>query len=1112
MDKLLNKPLKSWQEKFKTFSTRALGKQKGEQLWKKYHLLLPLEYQSLISPRYALNDILHLEQLTCSQCETVSLIKASLNHQDYRLHFYSLQERYLDEFIPVLENMHLRVLDQVQFTFNIAGITATIKSFSIKAVTNHCAALSQLKIQLLETIQAVMEGRVENDALNKLCVLAGMTWHEIDVLRAYRNYYLQIAQRTTNASYHHALIHNPNVALDLFRYFEARFIPNPDWDDLILREEKALFPLRLQLLDQINSVTDLNDDRILRTLFNLIDATVRSNYPLRRFQSDYFIAFKINSLGVIDMPSPKPQWEIYVHAVNMEGIHLRGGKISRGGIRWSDRLDDFRTEILDLMQTQVNKNALIIPTGAKGGFVVKGIGFKQDLKETGKQAYIRLIRGILDLTDNYINGSIVSPEGIVIHDDPDPYLVVAADKGTAKFSDIANTVAKEYDFWLSDAFASGGSYGYDHKALGITARGAWECVKRHFNELGKDIQQEAFTVIGVGSMDGDVFGNGMLLSPHIRLLAAFSGQHIFIDPDPLANDAPFNERLRLFELPGSTWNDYDRSLISSGGGVFSRTAKDIPLSPELKSWLGIRYKSIDGESLIRNLLQTPVELLWLGGIGTYVKASTEKHEEVGDKSNDNVRIDACNLNAKVVGEGANLGFTQKARIEYDLNGGRINTDAVDNSAGVDTSDHEVNLKILLRQFEKKKLIKDHQSLFISMTDDVCQLVLADNIAQSLCLSLDQIRSAENLSSFLQVADRLEACGFLDRTVEAFAKNKEILSRSGQLISRPELADLMAASKMYLTQQLQHHAKQLNDEIYTPFLDAYFPEQLSIPFKQQLSGHPLAREIKATVISNKIINQSGCSFLSLDDLNTNGHSLDAVNCYLAYDRILQTDLLRQEILALGNQFQSVQQYRLLIQLENVLFDMCRWSIFHDRAIRPETKTIGIYTGYLKDYVSYLKEHKSSNCLELLDQYQQDQVPDVLAKKLALLSTILDFPYIVSLVVETGQSVAAVLTLLDEINQQLGLNEIQQQIADIPLRDEWEIKVAFDLQDDLQRISGQLLKTMFTSKINCSEFFEHHVDQHEIKRFGQIRLDIKKTLSINLLPYVYLTRILAKLTGE
>ncbi|HEY8097076.1 MAG TPA: NAD-glutamate dehydrogenase domain-containing protein, partial [Methylobacter sp.] len=455
----MNRPTKTWPTVLQHIAEKALGKKAGHHLWQKYHAAFSTEYRALVSPRYALKDILHLEQVLASNNQCISLLSPGKEVDHYRLHFYSRQSRYLDEYIPVLENMHLRVMDQVQFQVTVDGDTLFIKSFTIKA-KSQCASFSRLRNRMLETIQVMMDGKVENDALNKLCVLTGMAWQDIDVLRAYRNYYLQLGHRTTRASVHHALINNPQVASGLFNYFEARFRPNPDWDDPAIREEQALFLSRLQLLESIASVSDINDDRILRTLFNLIDATMRCSFHQRRGSSDYFIAFKINSLGIIDMPAPKPQNEIYVHAVDMEGIHLRSGKISRGGIRWSDRPDDFRTEILGLMQTQISKNALIIPTGAKGGFVVKKNGTKlsgQAIKEAGKKAYLTLIHGLLDLTDNYVDDKVVQPQNIVCYDDPDPYLVVAADKGTAQFSDIANAVSAEYRFWLGDAFASGGS-------------------------------------------------------------------------------------------------------------------------------------------------------------------------------------------------------------------------------------------------------------------------------------------------------------------------------------------------------------------------------------------------------------------------------------------------------------------------------------------------------------------------------------------------------------------------------------------------------------------------------------------------------------------------------
>ncbi|MFA6051000.1 MAG: NAD-glutamate dehydrogenase domain-containing protein [Methylobacter sp.] len=1139
----MNRLTKTWQVSLQNIAERALGKKAGHQLWQKYHAAFPAEYQLLVSPRYALKDMLHLEQVLASDNQRISLLNPCRGVDYYRLHFYSRQQRYLDEYIPVLENMHLRVMDQVQFSITVDGIALFIKSFTIKAAKSQCASFGKLRARMLETIQVMMEKRVENDALNKLCVLTGMTWQEIDVLRAYRNYYLQLGHRTTRASIHHALINNLQVALCLFNYFEARFKPNPEWDDPVIREEQALFPLRLQLLESIASVLDINDDRILRTLFNLIDATMRCNFHVRRNSADYFIAFKINSLGVIDMPAPKPQNEIYVHAVDMEGIHLRAGKISRGGIRWSDRPDDFRTEILGLMQTQTSKNALIIPTGAKGGFVLKKNGTKPDFKAAGKKAYLTLIRGLLDLTDNYVGDNVVRLENIVSHDDPDPYLVVAADKGTAQFSDIANAVSEEYQFWLGDAFASGGSRGYDHKALGITARGAWECIKRHFRELGKasasapylppigkDIQSEAFTVVGIGSMDGDVFGNGMLLSPRIRLLAAFSGQHIFIDPDPADSDAAFNERKRLFELPGSSWNDYDRTLISEGGGVYRRSDKDIPVSPELKKWLGIRYKSLDGESLIRYLLTAPVELLWLGGIGTYVKASTEKHEDVGDRANDNVRVDAADLGASVVGEGANLGFTQKARIEYALRGGRINTDAVDNSAGVDTSDHEVNLKIFLTGLQKKGIIADYQSLFISMTSEVCQQVLADNYAQSLCLSLEQLRCAENSAVFLQLADRLEASGFLDKAVESFPKAKKILARPGQVLTRPELAVLMAAGKMYLAQQIQDQATAapaldrlaahtpsviLREKCCDCYLQAYFPDQIAKQYKKHFSGHPLANEIKATLVSNKIINQAGCGFLSLDIDGESSNILKHVACYLTFDRVLDGDALRHAVYALDNNTPADKQYRLLMQLEKTLIGFCRWALLHGREIRPDADTINSYSRYLKDYEQYFKRDciEEGQFKERLAGYRLDGIPDELAQSMVVVSSLDDFPLIVLLATETGQDFITTQKLFNETTRYLGLHVIHEQLAKLPMHDYWERRVLNDLQEDMKRMAGLAVKAILASKAEtCADYFDQPIEKQKISRYRRIYQEINNVLPTNLLPYIALTKELEILVNS
>ena len=1117
MDLLANKTLSSWSDAFKKLAERALGKIDGKQLWETYLSALPPAYQALVSPRHVLKDLLQLEQLTELKTNSLSVLKPYQTTSHYRLHCYTQQVHFLDEYLPVLENLHLRILDQVQFTIFAKQTTYFIRSFTIQTDNNYCSPLHLVSKPLLKTIDDILTGHCENDALNKLLVLTGMAWQEIDVLRAYRNYFLQLDHNTTRASVHHALISNPSVTVNLFKYFEARFRPNPAWIDPVIREEQALYPLRLNLLESLSSVTNINDDRILRTFFNLIDATMRCNYHLRLTLDNYFIAFKINSLGVIHMPSPRTKYEIYIHAIDMEGIHLRAGKISRGGIRWSDRNDDFRTEILGLMQTQISKNALIIPTGAKGGFVLKknplkflGTNLLSEPKEAGKKAYLTLIRGLLDLTDNYTNDIIDTLENIVCHDNPDPYLVVAADKGTASFSDIANAVSVEYQFWLGDAFASGGSKGYDHKALGITARGAWKCVQRHFQELGKDIQKEAFTVVGIGSMDGDVFGNGMLLSPCIRLLAAFSGQHIFIDPQPLTNETPYKERKRLFDLPGSNWSDYDRSLISEGGGVYARTDKDIPLSAEVKKWLGIRYKTLDGESLIRYLLTAPIDLLWLGGIGTYVKALTEKHEEVGDRHNDNVRIDAANIGALVVGEGANLGFTQKARTEYSLRGGRINTDAIDNSAGVDTSDHEVNLKILLTILQKKHLISDYQPLFISMTSEVCQQVLTNNYAQSLCLSLDRIRSSTNTQGFLQLAEHLESTGYLDRIVESFPPNKTLLARVGQTLTRPELAVLMAASKMYLTQQIQSQAILMHDECCDVYLQAYFPKQIIEQFKNELTFHPLANEIKATIVSNKIINQAGCSFLSFESESETTSILDQVACYLTFDCILEGDAFRQAIYALDNQLTTDIQYECLLQLENALAGFCRWALLQGLSIRPTTQTLQCYGQYLQEFKHYVAHHDNKQTSQQLDELKANGYSIELAQKMVLFTSLTDFPLLVALAKETKADFIALFTLFKEITEYLTLQDIGEQLATMHPHDFWEQKVLTDLQAEIKRIVGVLAKKIVLGKTySCALYFEKPAEQQKLAHYQHTAQAIKNTMPINLIPYIALTKELENL---
>lgn len=1115
LERAITRLAQPWELKVRRLLERALGNERGAALWRKYSKGFGPEYRSLMPPRYALRDVLGLERLTACKEEVIELLNPCREIADFRLHFYGREETFLDQYMPVLENLNLRVIDQVQFTVTLNREKLYIKSFSVKAAGAACAPLSVLRERLLDALFAIFRGQVENDPLNGLLVLTGLAWKEIDVLRAYRNYYFQLGSPFTQSSFHRALLCNPKAVHLLFRYFEARFRPLPDWTESRQREEAALFPLRLELLDCLESVKDINEDRILRTLFNLIDATVRCNFHVRWNLEEYFIAFKIDSLGVIEMPAPRPKYEIYVHAAHMEGIHLRGGEVARGGIRWSDRVDDFRTEILDLMQTQMSKNALIVPKGAKGGFVLKKMPeSKEAAAAAAKEAYITLIRGLLDLTDNRAGNDVVQLPGIIAYDGQDPYLVVAADKGTADFSDVANAVAEEYRFWLKDAFASGGSQGYNHKVLGITARGAWECVKRHFREIGRDIQKEPFTVIGIGSMDGDVFGNGMLLSRRIRLLAAFSGQHIFLDPDS-DPEISFAERQRLFELPGSSWDDYDRELISEGGGVYPRNAKDIPLSPQARQWFGVRHHSLDGDGLIRQILKAPADFLWLGGIGTYVKASTEKNEEVGDRVNDNVRVDAQEIRARVVGEGANLGFTQKGRIEYNLAGRRINTDGVDNSAGVDTSDHEVNLKILMIDLQKKKLITDYHPLFERLTEEVCRAVIADNYAQSLCLSLDSERCRENPERFLNLADALENSGLLDRASESFPRRKELLARPGQRLSRPELAILMAYGKMQLFQELMERPAFLAEPFCRKFLRDYFPEEICRHYGGHLDSHPLADEIKATVITNKIIGQAGSAFLAWFPEEEAFDTVDRVSAYITFDRVMAADDLRNKTYALDNLAPAERQYAMLLALENRLESLCRWAMGRGLHLSPSLETLECYCEYLPQYESYLEEAQQDEELrafqESMAQHQQEGFSKVEARRMALLSHLEDFPRMVTLVSEAGGDFMHLVRAFDGILVYFGLKQLQAMLDDIPARDHWDRKVKTDLIERIKSaVSAMTVAILPVAGADVAGYFEQRLPAEALAGYRRLRREIGDAPPVGLLPYTVLCGELEKVT--
>jgi len=1114
LEGVLTRLLQGWDTKLLRVLERQCGIARGQQLWRRIVPSLDATYRRMVHPRFAARDVSTIDRLLKDGRTRFDLWGPRPGSHDYVLQFYAGKQCYLNELMPLLENLGLCVVEEVDFNLSVGDESVYLKSFVLHD-SGGPYTLGGLRARLLQTLDALWHGGVENDYLHLLQLRTGLDWYQVDVFRGYRHYYFRLGAPFTKKRVAFALIHNPQVARLLSDYFTARFEDRAGWRDPSVREEQALMPLRLQLVEALEQVQDVNEDRILRVFFNLIDSTVRTSFFRRRGRDEYFFAFKISALGIIDMPFPRPQYEIYVHSAHMEGIHLRGGRVARGGIRWSDRPDDFRTEILGLMKTQMTKNTVIVPVGSKGGFVVK-TPFR-DREEGGRlsrEAYVTLMRGLLDLTDNHRAGEIEHPQGVVSYDGDDPYLVVAADKGTAQFSDTANGVATDYGFWLGDAFASGGSHGYDHKQLGITARGAWECVKRHFRELGRDIQREPFTVVGIGDMSGDVFGNGMLLSPCIRLRAAFDHRHIFIDPDP-DPEGSFAERRRLFALARSSWDDYDRTLISSGGGIWSRSSKEIPLSREVRDWLGVRHTSLDGDGLIRLLLCAETDLLWNGGIGTYVKSGSEKHEEAGDRANDAVRVDASQLKARVVGEGGNLGFTQRGRIEYALGGGRINTDAIDNSAGVDTSDHEVNLKILMQHLlesERVASVAERDRLLTGMTEEVCTRVLRNNYSQSLCLSLDAQRCRLGPERFFDLADRLVNAGLLDRQGESLPGRKEVLARETGAFTRPELSILLAYTKMHLYHALLESELAVSDAARA-LLRSYFPLPLQEAFGEELERHPLAREIAATVITNRVVDQAGCTAMHLLARESGVELAACVEAYLAFEALIGAEVLRETLFDLDNRIDAALQYELLLLLEEGLRSLCR-GYFDRRAAFPRERLHDAMlqealATYLKDLPGILTEEERQRREELQERMSAAGFPAdrEMAPFLALLH-LGDFLPLVQLAERSRVDLYSAAGTLMEVRRRFEVPFLAEALARVPLRDHWD-RVAFsDLERSFEAaVYRAVERVLVENQGNLDAFINHH--RRRVSTLHELCARLRTTTPLNLHPLAVCVRALEAL---
>ncbi|RMF16088.1 MAG: NAD-glutamate dehydrogenase [Gammaproteobacteria bacterium] len=926
----------SWQDGLIEALNEAHGEERASRLIQEYSDAFPSSYREDFSPRRAVIDIDHISTLSAESPLAMSFYKA-LEEDEKILHFKLYHEGGsvpLSDVLPVFENLGLRVLGEHPYEVTgRSGKTIWIHDFSLQSSDETVIDISRIRKKFEDLFLRVWVREAESDTFNRLVLAAHLDWRQISMLRSYARYMRQTRFGYSQTFIANTLANHVHITQLLLELFEVRFDPSR------YKSHEQCEAAQQNILNDINAaleqVANLSEDKVLRRYVEMIRATVRTNYYQQGSDGGPkpYMSFKMLPSKISAMPKPLPMFEIFVYSPQVEGVHLRGGKVARGGLRWSDRYEDYRTEILGLVKAQQVKNSVIVPVGAKGGFVAKQLpeGDREAWLAEGVSAYKTFIRGLLDVTDNNLGGEVIPPPDVVRHDEDDYYLVVAADKGTATFSDIANGISAEYNFWLGDAFASGGSQGYDHKKMGITARGAWVSVQRHFRELGLNTDEDVFTAIGVGDMSGDVFGNGMLLSDKMKLVAAFNHLHIFVDPDPDPAVA-FRERQRLFNLPRSTWADYDAKLISKGGGVFSRSAKSIPISAEMKSRFGIKQDRLPPNMLIKAILKAEADLLWFGGIGTYVKSSEESHADAGDKANDAIRINGSDLRVRIVGEGANLGMTQRGRIEYAMKGGRLNTDFVDNSAGVDCSDHEVNIKILLNGVVANgdMTMKQRNKLLEDMTDQVAWLVLKNNYRQTQALTIARFEASERIEEYRRLINHLEGLGKLDRALEYIPDDDTITERKsrGEGLTRPELCVLNSYVRGYLKEVLID-SELVDDPYLVRELHNEFPAVLVRNYADQVASHRLRREIVATQLANDLVNHMGISFVERMRQSTGATVESIVKAYVIARDTFSMDAIWSQIEALDYKVSAETQTRMMTELMRLVRRATRWFLRNRR---------------------------------------------------------------------------------------------------------------------------------------------------------------------------------------
>lgn len=1070
LERRLTDASRSWRDDFVGAVIAEYGEEAGSALSRRYVDAWPEAYKEDFSPRTASVDLGRLEGVPADGGIALSLYQPlDAGHGEARLKVYRVGEPLsLSSVLPMLSSMGVEVVDERPY--DLAGSPGPAegrRSFVYEFGLRSGRSLpSEARELFQDALHAVWDGFNEIDGFNALVLGAGLTWRQATLLRAYAKYMRQGGSPFALDSIEGALAGNVDITRLLVRLFEVRFDPAAEAD-----REAAEADLVTRIGSALDDVVSLDHDRILRSYLTHVRATLRTNYFQRvDDRPKPYISLKLEPSAIPDLPHPRPRFEIFVYSPRVEGVHLRFGSVARGGLRWSDRRDDFRTEVLGLVKAQMVKNTVIVPVGAKGGFYAKSLPDPADrdawLAE-GVACYRTFICGLLDLTDNLVEGETVPPRDVVRHDGDDSYLVVAADKGTATFSDIANGVAQDYGFWLGDAFASGGSVGYDHKAMGITARGAWVSVQRHFRERGVDCQAEDFTAVGIGDMSGDVFGNGLLCSEHTRLVAAFDHRDIFLDPQPDPATS-YAERQRLFGLSRSSWQDYDASLISEGGGVHSRAAKKITLTPQVREALGIAgdVASMTPAELMRAILLAPVDLLWNGGIGTYVKGSAETHADAGDKANDPIRVDGRDVRAACIGEGGNLGLTQAGRIEYASHGcggagGRINTDFIDNSAGVDTSDHEVNLKILLDRVVRDGDLttKQRNQLLAEMTDEVAELVLADNYEQNLALANALNHAPSLLHVHEGVMKRLEADGVLDRAIEGLPSSKEVARRLDRRegLTAPELAVLLAWTKIVLADELL--ASDLPDDPYLDLdLKGYFPRAVREGFPAQIEAHPLRREIIVTQVVNDLVNGAGMTFWPRLAGETGADAAELTRANFVAREIFGSLPLRQQVAGLDNRLDAGVQTRMRLEMRTLVERASRWLVTNRRPPLDSQGTVDAFAAPVQDLMDELDQLLTGRELDAFLARRERLVGQSVPEDLASLVAGLPPAYMLLGIVENARredldprDVARVHFALGE---RLGLAALVQRILALPRDDRWQTMARAALRDDLHAVHSQL----------------------------------------------------------